>query len=51
MQDLNLAAHTEQYIKEQQMNDRRDGGMRSSRNSESYQDYQQEMEERFGGVQ
>lgn len=51
LQDLNLAAHTEQYIKQEQMNNRRGGGMRSSRNSKSYQDYQERMEDKFGGVQ
>lgn len=52
LQDVMLAEHAENYIEHQQYeNQHGNGGMRSTRNSESYQDYQQEMEQRFGGVQ
>lgn len=51
IQDFQLGFHAESYIQEQQMNDVENGGMRSSRNSQSYQDYKQNMEDKFGGIE
>lgn len=51
IQDIRLAEHTEAYIQHEQQQRQQNGGMRSTRNSDSYQEYQDEMKERFGGVQ
>lgn len=49
LQDVFLAEHTEAYITEQQQARQQQGGMKSSRNSESYREFKQEMSEKYGG--
>lgn len=50
MQDVGLAEHAEAYIQQEQYN-QNSNQMRSSRNSESYQDWQNNMQEKYGGFQ
>jgi hypothetical protein len=51
LQDLALASHAENYIKQEQMNQSQRGGMKSKRNTDSYQEYKDNMREQFGGIQ
>lgn len=51
LQDVALAEHAEAYIKHEQHEQARGGGMRSTRNSDDYKEWQDDMEQQFGGVQ
>jgi hypothetical protein len=51
LQDVALAERAESYIEHQQYKNQQGGGMRSTRNSDSYKDYEQRMKQQFGGIQ
>lgn len=50
LQDIGLAEHAEAYIKQQQMNDARRGGMKSKRNTKAQRDFRERNRERYGGM-
>lgn len=51
LQDLALASHAENYIKQEQMTESKRGGMKSKRNTENYQEYKENMRDKYGGIE
>lgn len=50
LQDVMLAEHASSFIEYEQQQQYRTGGMRSTRRSDSYQEYEDRMRDKFGGI-
>jgi len=50
LQDIALAEHAETYVEQEQRAQVQGRGQRSKTNSKRYRDYQQQMEDKYGGL-